>query len=89
MTDSQYNYYMGYAGNVINDDVIYDCPKELNQLTYKYDAGNGFTAIISLEDSNSSGDTSSYGGAWQRPARATTMLRTSSSALATQRVPGR
>ncbi|NKJ35873.1 hypothetical protein FHT28_002602 [Rhizobium sp. SG570] len=40
MTDSQYNYYMGYAGN-------------------------GFTVIISLEDSNSSGDTSSYGGAWQ------------------------
>lgn len=65
MTDSQYNYYMGYVGNVINDDVIYDGPKEINQLTYKYDAGNGFTAIISLEDSNSSGDTSSYGGAWQ------------------------
>ncbi|MGV1793283.1 porin [Rhizobium sp. A37_96] len=63
--DSQYNYFMGYAGNVINDDVIYDGPKELNQLTYKYDAGNGFTAVISLEDSNSSGDTSSYGGAWR------------------------
>ncbi|ENN84198.1 porin [Rhizobium freirei PRF 81] len=63
--DSQYNSYMGYAGNVINDDVVYDGPKELNQLTYKYDAGNGFTAVISVEDSNSAGDTSSYGGAWQ------------------------
>ncbi|HEY0125417.1 MAG TPA: porin [Rhizobium sp.] len=63
--DSQYNLYMGYAGNVINDDVIYDGPKELNQFTYKYDAGNGFTAVISLEDSNSSGDTSSYRGAWR------------------------
>jgi hypothetical protein len=51
--DSQYNLYMGYAGNVINDDVIYDGPYELNQLTYNYDAGNGFTAVISLEDSNS------------------------------------
>ena len=51
--DSQYNLYMGYAGNVINDDVIYDGPYELNQLTYSYDAGNGFTAIVSLEDSNS------------------------------------
>jgi hypothetical protein len=60
---------MGYAGNVINDDVIYDGPKELNQLTYKYDAGNGFTVIISLEDSNSSGDTSSYGGSGRRPRR--------------------
>jgi hypothetical protein len=63
--DSQYNLFMGYAGNVINDDVIYDGPKELNQLTYSYDAGNGFTAVISLEDSNSSADTSSFRGAWQ------------------------
>ncbi|MBB4568403.1 porin [Rhizobium leucaenae] len=51
--DSQYNLYMGYAGNVINDDVVYDGPYELNQITYSYDAGNGFTAVISLEDSNS------------------------------------
>jgi len=51
--DSQYNLYMGYAGNVINDDVVYDGPYELNQLTYSYDAGNGFTAVVSLEDSNS------------------------------------
>ncbi|MGY5802840.1 porin [Rhizobium hainanense] len=51
--DSQYNLYTGYAGNVINDDVVYDGPYELNQLTYNYDAGNGFTAVISLEDSNS------------------------------------
>ncbi len=51
--DSQYNLYMGYAGNVINDDVVYDGPYELNQITYNYDAGNGFTAVVSLEDSNS------------------------------------
>ena len=54
-----------HFGNVINDDVIYDGPKELNQFTYKYDAGNGFTAVVSLEDSNSAGDTSSFGGAWR------------------------
>jgi hypothetical protein len=52
--DSQYISYTDYAGNVANDDVVYDGPYELNQLTYKYDAGNGFTAVISLEDSNSS-----------------------------------
>jgi len=63
-TDSQYNQFVGYAGDVINDDVVYDGPYELNQLTYNYDAGNGFTAVILLEDSNSSDDTSSYGGAW-------------------------
>ncbi|MBM7049319.1 MULTISPECIES: porin [Rhizobium] len=62
--DSQYNLYTGYAGDVINDDVIWDGPYELNQLTYNYDAGNGFTAVVSLEDSNSGADTSSYGGAW-------------------------
>ncbi|MFJ6322469.1 MULTISPECIES: porin [unclassified Rhizobium] len=62
--DSQYNLYTGYAGDVINDDVIYDGPYELNQLTYNYDAGNGFTAVVSLEDSNSGSDASSYGGAW-------------------------
>jgi len=62
--DSQYNLFTGYAGNVAYDDVIYDGPYELNQLTYNYDAGNGFTAVVSLEDSNSGADTSSFGGAW-------------------------
>jgi hypothetical protein len=51
--DSQFNVFTGYAGDVINDDVVYDGPYELNQLTYNYDAGNGFTAVVSLEDSNS------------------------------------
>jgi hypothetical protein len=51
--DSQFNVFTGYAGDVINDDVVYDGPYELNQLTYNYDAGNGFTAVISLEDTNS------------------------------------
>ncbi|MBB4570651.1 porin [Rhizobium leucaenae] len=62
--DSAYNLYIGYAGDVINDDVIYDGPYELNQLTYNYDAGNGFTAVVSLEDSNSSGSGASYGASW-------------------------
>ncbi|MGN6777940.1 porin [Rhizobium sp.] len=54
--DSVYSTFLGYAGDVINDDVIeygINGTDELNQLTYKYDAGNGFTAVISLEDSNS------------------------------------
>jgi hypothetical protein len=61
--DSQYNLYVGYAGNVANDDVIYDGPYELNQLTYNYDAGNGFTAVISLEDSNSASNGTYFGDA--------------------------
>ncbi|WFU09959.1 porin [Rhizobium sp. CB3090] len=54
--DSVYSSFLGYAGDVINDDVIeygINGTDELNQITYKYDAGNGFTAVISLEDSNS------------------------------------
>ncbi|WP_286182207.1 porin, partial [Rhizobium sp. ICMP 5592] len=51
--DSAFNVFTGYAGDVINDDVVYDGPYELNQITYNYDAGNGFTAVISLEDTNS------------------------------------
>jgi hypothetical protein len=62
--DSQYISFTGYAGDVINDDVIYDGPYELNQLTYNYDAGNGFTAVVSVEDSNSSGSDASYGASW-------------------------
>jgi hypothetical protein len=59
--DSQFISYTDYAGNVANDDVIYDGPYELNQLTYKYDAGNGFTAVVSLEDSNSSDNSTEFG----------------------------
>jgi len=62
--DSEYNLFIGYAGDVINDDVIYDGPYELNQMTYNYDAGNGFTAVISLEDTNSADDKTTYDGAW-------------------------
>ncbi|WP_267553537.1 porin [Rhizobium rhizogenes] len=51
--DSAFNLFTGYAGDVINDDVVYDGPYELNQITYNYDAGNGVTAVISLEDTNS------------------------------------
>jgi Porin subfamily len=52
-TDSQYNQWIGYAGNVINDDIIGDGPYELNQLSYIYDGGNGFSGVISVEDSQS------------------------------------
>jgi len=53
--DSVYSTYLGYAGDVINDDVIeygINNTDELNQLTYSYDSGTGFTAVASLEDSN-------------------------------------
>jgi hypothetical protein len=61
--DSQFSSYPGYAGDIIQDDVVSYGPgptnTELNQLTYTYDAGNGFTAMVSLED-NGSADNDDY-----------------------------
>jgi hypothetical protein len=55
--DSQFSSYQGYAGDIIQDDVVSYGPgptnTELNQMTYTYDAGNGFTAMVSLEDNGS------------------------------------
>ncbi|WP_348270993.1 porin [Rhizobium sp. Leaf321] len=50
LADSQYSQFSGYAGDVINDDVISYGPFELNQATYTFDGGNGFKAMVSLED---------------------------------------
>ncbi|AYD00297.1 porin [Neorhizobium sp. NCHU2750] len=50
LADSQYSSFINYAGDVINDDVISYGQFELNQMTYTFDAGNGFSAYISLED---------------------------------------
>jgi hypothetical protein len=62
--DSVYSSYLGYAGDVINDDVIeygINGTDELNQLTYSYDSGTGFTAVASVEDSNSGTTTNAAG----------------------------
>ena len=51
--DSQFDAFSGYAGNVINDDVIGYGKFELNQLTYTYNGGGqGFSAVVSVEDSD-------------------------------------
>jgi opacity protein-like surface antigen len=50
LADSYYSSFIGYAGDVINDDVISYGPFELNQVAYVYDAGNGFSAYVALED---------------------------------------
>ncbi len=50
LADSQYTAFLGYAGDVINDDVISFGAFELNQVAYVYDAGNGFSAYVALED---------------------------------------
>jgi len=48
--DSQYSSFIGYAGDIINDDVISYGGFEINQLTYTYDSGAGLKIMGSLED---------------------------------------
>ena len=56
LADSQYSSFTGYAGDIINDDVISYGPFELNQITYSFDSGTGFTGVISVEDDGKTGD---------------------------------
>jgi opacity protein-like surface antigen len=49
LQDSLYEQLLGYAGNVINDDVVNYGPSEVAQIAYTYKA-DAFTAFIALED---------------------------------------
>ncbi|MDI7861150.1 porin [Rhizobiaceae bacterium n13] len=50
LADSQYSAFPGYAGDIINDDVISYGQFERNQISYTYDAGNGFSIVGAFED---------------------------------------
>ncbi|WP_245267725.1 porin [Rhizobium sp. 2MFCol3.1] len=65
-SDSQFNAFTYYSGDVVRDDVIYYGPYEVNQLTYTFQSETGFSGVVSLEDSNSgTEDSYSYDGAWR------------------------
>jgi hypothetical protein len=49
-TDSLFTTFTDYAGGVINDDVIGFGPYDTHQIAYTFDAGNGFTAAVALEE---------------------------------------
>jgi hypothetical protein len=49
LADSNYTTFTGYAGDIINDDVVSYGEFEVNQIQYSFNAG-GFTGIVSLED---------------------------------------
>ena len=66
LADSQYSQFSGYAGDIINDDVISYGPFELNQVSYTFDAGNGFKVVASLEDDGTN-DNDIPGGASDWP----------------------
>ncbi|MBX3598948.1 MAG: porin [Rhizobiaceae bacterium] len=47
--ESAFTTFTDYAGGVIADDLIAYGPFDTNRLSYTYDAGNGISAILSLE----------------------------------------
>ncbi|TPL92937.1 porin [Mesorhizobium sp. B2-3-10] len=48
--ESAFDTFTGYAGNVINDTLVPYGGFETNVIQYYFDAGNGFSAVVSLEE---------------------------------------
>ncbi|MBX3570130.1 MAG: porin [Rhizobiaceae bacterium] len=55
LADSYYTSFVGYAGDIINDDVVSYGPFELNQIAYSFNAG-GFSGYIAVEDDGKTGE---------------------------------
>lgn len=48
--ESAFTTFLGYAGNVINDDILAFGPYRTALISYSFDAGNGISGIVALED---------------------------------------
>ncbi|TIV97231.1 MAG: porin, partial [Mesorhizobium sp.] len=48
--ESAFDTFIGYAGNVIQDTIVPYGDFDTNVVQYYFDAGNGFSAVISLEE---------------------------------------
>ncbi|QND59457.1 porin [Mesorhizobium huakuii] len=48
--ESAFNTFIGYAGNVIQDTLVPYGDFDTNVIQYYFDAGNGFSAVVSLEE---------------------------------------
>ncbi|MER8658751.1 porin [Mesorhizobium sp. M1078] len=59
--ESAFNTFIGYAGNVIQDTLVPYGDFDTNVIQYYFDAGNGFSAVISLEEGAGGGTPGSYG----------------------------
>jgi hypothetical protein len=51
-TDSMFSTLTGYAGNVIEDDLIAYGPFDTHQISYTFTGGNGFSAAVAVEEGN-------------------------------------
>ena len=60
--ETPYDQFIGYAGNVVQDTIIPYGIKDTNVVSYYFDAGNGFSGVISLEEgSDTTGSTAISG----------------------------
>ncbi|WP_208866623.1 porin, partial [Mesorhizobium sanjuanii] len=48
--ESAFDTFIGYAGNVIQDTLVPYGGFDTNVVQYYFDAGNGFSAVVSLEE---------------------------------------
>ncbi|TPJ40525.1 porin [Mesorhizobium sp. B2-5-4] len=59
--ESAFNTFIGYAGNVIQDTLVPYGDFDTNVVQYYFDAGNGFSAVVSLEEGSGAGSPGAYG----------------------------
>ncbi|MEI8699995.1 porin [Mesorhizobium sp. ISC15] len=59
--ESAFDTFIGYAGNVIQDTLVPYGGFDTNVVQYYFDAGNGFSAVISLEEGSGGGVDGFYG----------------------------
>ncbi|MCV3210399.1 porin [Mesorhizobium sp. YC-2] len=59
--ESAFDTFIGYAGNVIQDTLVPYGGFDTNVVQYYFDAGNGFSAVVSLEEGSGGGVDGFYG----------------------------
>ncbi|ETA72145.1 MULTISPECIES: porin [Mesorhizobium] len=58
--ETVYDQFIGYAGNVIQDTIIPYGIKDTNVVSYYFDAGSGFSGVVSLEEGTGANTIDSY-----------------------------
>src|SRR5690606_29332276 len=58
--ESAFDTFVGYAGNVIQDTLVPYGTFDTNVIQYYFDGGNGFSAVLSLEDGSGDYTIDSY-----------------------------
>ncbi|RWL80370.1 MAG: porin [Mesorhizobium sp.] len=56
LDESAFDTFIGYAGNVIQDTLVPYGDFQTNVVQYYFDAGNGFSAVVSLEEGSGGGN---------------------------------